>query len=106
MPRPAPGTTAVGASKGAEPPDRVRAFVEAFRSWAIGQPHRYLLLGSPLPGYHAPEDTIMAAHRTMSAFLSVLPTSGTPGLGPSTLDDRLLVWAESRGEGGSPPPCC
>ncbi|WP_158844584.1 TetR/AcrR family transcriptional regulator [Saccharothrix deserti] len=97
---------AVAASEGAEPPDRVRAFGESFRSWAVGQPHRYLLLfGTPLPGYQAPDDTIMAAHRTMSAFLSVLPHEGRAGATaePSTLDAQLVAWANSRGEGGVPP---
>lgn len=94
---------AVAASEGAEPPDRVRAFGAGFRSWAIGQPHRYLLLfGSPLPGYHAPADTIMAAHRTMSAFLGVLPREGATA-GSSTLDAQLVAWADSRGEEGMPP---
>ncbi|ONI83850.1 TetR family transcriptional regulator [Saccharothrix sp. ALI-22-I] len=99
---------AVAASEGAEPPDRVRAFGEAFRSWGVGQPHRYMLLfGTPLPGYQAPDDTLMAAHRTMSAFLSVLPHEGAaPGRAtaePSTLDAQLVAWADSRGEGDVPP---
>lgn len=93
----------VAASAGAEPPDRVRAFGEAFRSWAVAQPHRYLLLfGTPLPGYHAPPDTVTAAHRTMSAFLGVLPRAGNT-TGESTLDGQLAAWADSRGEGDVPP---
>jgi AcrR family transcriptional regulator len=93
----------VAASEGAEPPDRVRAFGAGFRSWAIAQPHRYLLLfGPPLPGYHAPADTIMAAHRTMGAFLSVLPHEGATA-GSSTLDAQLAAWADARGEGDLPP---
>lgn len=53
--------------------ERVHGFAGAFRAWALDQPHRYLLLfGTPLPGYHAPQDTIALAHRTMSAFLAVL----------------------------------
>lgn len=111
---------AVAASEGADPPDRVRAFAAGFRSWAIAQPHRYLLLfGTPLPGYQAPEDTIMAAHRTMSAFLGVLPAGGLPTGVPPTgvlptgappregatagLDAQLVAWAGSRGEGDVPP---
>ncbi|CCH35015.1 TetR/AcrR family transcriptional regulator [Actinosynnema sp. NPDC047251] len=58
---------------GHPPRERVHGFGQAFRDWAIGQPHRYLLLfGSPVPGYHAPHDTIALAHRTMSAFIGVL----------------------------------
>ena len=100
---------AVAASEGASPPDRVRAFAEAFRTWGITQPHRYLLLfGTPLPGYHAPQDTILTAHRTMSALLGILPREGAATQGsstqePSTLDDQLVAWAGSRGEGNVPP---
>ncbi|MCE7000523.1 TetR/AcrR family transcriptional regulator [Saccharothrix sp. S26] len=95
---------AVAASAGESSPDRVRAFGEAFRTWAVTQPHRYLLLfGTPLPGYHAPEDTVLLAHRTMSALLGVLPREGGAAAGPSTLDDQLVAWAGSRGEGDVPP---
>lgn len=93
----------VTSSDGADPADRVRAFGEAFRSWAIAQPHRYLLLfGTPLPGYHAPVDTIVAAHRTMSALLSVLPRARSGDV-ESALDEQLRAWARSRGEGDVPP---
>ncbi|ROP40009.1 TetR/AcrR family transcriptional regulator [Saccharothrix texasensis] len=94
----------VTASEGASPPDRVRAFAEGFRSWAVTQPHRYLLLfGTPLPGYHAPQDTVLAAHRTMSALLVVLPREGFATAGQSTLDAQLAGWAGARGEGDVPP---
>ncbi|OKI39370.1 hypothetical protein A6A25_00970 [Saccharothrix sp. CB00851] len=92
----------VAAASGGE---RFRAFADAFRAWGVTQPHRYLLLfGTPLPGYRAPPDTIMAAHRTMSALLGVLPHegeatarvvhSGRPARGPGGLARR----------GGSAPP--
>jgi AcrR family transcriptional regulator len=95
---------AVAASTDASPPDRVRAFAGAFRTWAVTEPHRYLLLfGTPLPGYHAPADTMLLAHRTMSALLAVLPHGDEAAAGPSTLDDQLVAWAGSRGEGNVPP---
>ncbi|MFJ6675203.1 TetR/AcrR family transcriptional regulator [Actinosynnema sp. NPDC091369] len=95
---------AVAASTDASPPDRVRAFAGAFRTWAVTEPHRYLLLfGTPLPGYHAPEDTALLAHRTMSALLGILPHGDGAAAGPSTLDDQLVAWAGSRGEGNVPP---
>jgi AcrR family transcriptional regulator len=93
----------VAASEGTPAPDRLRAFAEVFRSWGVTQPHRYLLLfGTPLPGYHAPQDTVLMAHRTMSALLGVLPHEGAT-TGSSTLDDQLVAWAGSRGEGDVPP---
>ncbi|MFD1148207.1 TetR/AcrR family transcriptional regulator [Saccharothrix hoggarensis] len=107
---------AVAAAEGAEPPERVRAFAAAFRAWAVDAPHRYLLLfGTPVPGYQAPVDTIAAAHRTMSAFLSVLPAAagaaagtrdearGGPTTERAALDAQLAAWADSRGEGSVPP---
>ncbi len=94
----------VAATSGTPPAERFRAFAEAFRAWGVTQPHRYLLLfGTPLPGYHAPPDTIMAAHRTMSALLGVLPHEGEATSGSSTLDAQLVAWAGSRGEGEVPP---
>ncbi|MEU5691207.1 TetR/AcrR family transcriptional regulator [Actinosynnema sp. NPDC020468] len=84
--------------------DRVREFGEEFRAWALAQPHRYLLLfGTPVPGYHAPEDTIMAAHRTTSAFLGMLDAPGGTTGQESTLDRQLVGWARSRGEGDVAP---
>jgi AcrR family transcriptional regulator len=100
----------VAASEGASPPDRVRAFAAVFRTWAITQPHRYLLLfGTPLPGYHAPEDTALLAHRTMSALLRVLPhedpheDAHATTTRPSTLDAQLVAWGSGLGEGELPP---
>src|SRR4051812_26412941 len=48
----------------ATPLDRWLAVCRAVRRWARAHPHEYALLyGSPVPGYHAPEDTIPAAAR-------------------------------------------
>ena len=95
---------AVAASAGAPSPDRVRAFADAFRTWGVTQPHRYLLLfGTPLPGYQAPQDTILMAHRTMSALLGVLPHEGATTTRPSNVDAQVVAWADSRGEGSVPP---
>ncbi|MEU4802027.1 TetR/AcrR family transcriptional regulator [Actinosynnema sp. NPDC023587] len=92
-------------SAGRPPDERVHEFGRAFRDWAIGRPHRYLLLfGTPLPGYHAPPDTVALAHRTMSAFIGVLTAARTAGTTDrSTLDEQLVDWARSRGEGEVDP---
>jgi AcrR family transcriptional regulator len=51
---------------------RLRSLGEAYRGWATGQPHRYLLIaGSPLPGYSAPPDTALRARAALGPFLPV-----------------------------------
>lgn len=46
---------------------------QAFRDWALGQPHRFLLLyGSPVPGYAAPAETIEPAAAVIVGLLQVV----------------------------------
>ncbi|TCP41124.1 TetR family transcriptional regulator [Tamaricihabitans halophyticus] len=53
--------------------DRWRACWHAARDWAVAHPHEYALIyGSPVPGYHAPGDTIAAARRLVLVLLGVL----------------------------------
>ncbi|CAM3073861.1 TetR/AcrR family transcriptional regulator [Saccharomonospora xinjiangensis] len=48
----------------------------AVREWARRNPHEYLLVyGSPVPGYHAPQDTIGPAGRVPRALVAVLRTA-------------------------------
>jgi AcrR family transcriptional regulator len=46
----------------------------AYRQWAHTYPQRYqLIFGTPIPGYHAPHETVMPiAARSMSALTSVV----------------------------------
>ena len=45
----------------------------AIRRWALAQPAEYaLLFGSPVPGYHAPPETTVAAQRTPLVLLRIL----------------------------------
>src|SRR6478609_12218615 len=44
--------------------NRWLALGHALREWSVGRPHEYALLyGSPVPGYRAPQDTIVQAQR-------------------------------------------
>jgi AcrR family transcriptional regulator len=48
---------------------------DAYRAWALAQPHRYrLLFAAPLPGYdaHQPE-LVAAAQRSMALLLKIEP---------------------------------
>lgn len=49
---------------------RLRDLAEAYRAWAITEPHRYLLIqGAPVPGYVAPADTLERARAVLGPFL-------------------------------------
>ncbi|GAA1988415.1 TetR/AcrR family transcriptional regulator [Amycolatopsis minnesotensis] len=42
----------------------------ALRGWALAEPHRYhLLYGTPVPGYHAPQDTAAITSQIMGTLL-------------------------------------
>jgi AcrR family transcriptional regulator len=46
---------------------------EHIRHWALAHPHDYALVyGSPVPGYKAPDDTVMPAGRVSLAFMQVV----------------------------------
>lgn len=52
---------------------RWMAVVRAVRTWAVGHPHEYaLIFGSPVPGYHAPPDTVDPAARIPVLLLGLL----------------------------------
>ena len=58
-------TEAVLAASADRPPaDRWVEAAMAIRTWAIEHPHDYALLyGTPIPGYAAPEDTVVPGTR-------------------------------------------
>lgn len=66
------------------PRDRLRerwlTTCRAVRGWALAHPQEYALLyGSPVPGYHAPTDTITPAGRVADVLLRIL-TDALKGL--------------------------
>ena len=82
------------------------ALAHALRGWALEDPHRYFLLyGTPVPGYHAPDDITAIASEIMATLLDACARcrgspgrpvrrspGGAPATGPATTPPR-------------PPPC-
>lgn len=78
------------------------AVSHAVRAWALANPAEYALLyGSPVPGYAAPDETVVPAQRVVFALAGVLvdgavagrlaPPVGTPAPPPVRADlSRLL----------------
>ncbi|MFI8363553.1 TetR/AcrR family transcriptional regulator [Streptomyces sp. NPDC085612] len=99
------------------------ALAGALRDWAVADPHRYFLVyGTPVPGYRAPEDITAIAAEMMSVLLdacaAVPPVSGGaspdggidehlsahrgwaathPDLPPSALRLALAFWSRLHG---------
>ncbi|WP_434599753.1 WHG domain-containing protein [Streptomyces sp. A5-4] len=60
----------------AEPGADVATLAHALRGWALDDPHRYLLVyGTPVPGYHAPDDVTAISTRIMTTLLDACGTS-------------------------------
>ncbi|MFE3504549.1 TetR/AcrR family transcriptional regulator [Kitasatospora sp. NPDC059160] len=93
-------TLRVGAEGGAD----LRALAHALRLWALADPQRYFLIyGTPVPGYHAPEDTTAISGEIMTVLLDACAAApagrGSP---PAVLADHLADhrdWAS-----GHPAP--
>ncbi|MBO4257466.1 TetR/AcrR family transcriptional regulator [Streptomyces griseorubiginosus] len=80
----------------------VTALAHALRGWALEDPQRYFLIyGTPVPGYHAPEDITAIAVEIMAMLLDAC--AELPPAGPATPFDEHLeghrAWA-----GGHPAP--
>ncbi|MER8192689.1 TetR/AcrR family transcriptional regulator [Streptomyces microflavus] len=71
---------------------RLHDLAEAYRAWAIAEPHRYLLLqGAPVPGYVAPPDTLERARAVLGPFLPLFAT-GNPGPAVAATVDEMTAW--------------
>lgn len=74
----------------------VTALAHALRGWALEDPQRYFLIyGTPVPGYHAPEDITAIAVEIMAMLLDAC--AELPPAGPATPFDEHLeghrAWA-------------
>ena len=75
----------------------VTALAHALRAWALDDPQRYFLVyGTPVPGYHAPDDVTAIASEIMTTLLDACAT--LPAAGPATQFDEHLEghrqWAD------------
>lgn len=60
-------TLAEAAAEGAD----LSGLAHVLRGWALADPHRYFLLyGTPVPGYHAPDDTTAISSEIMATLLT------------------------------------
>ena len=77
---------------------RWMALCRAVRRWALANSHEYaLIFGSPVPGYHAPQDTVDPASRTTLTLVSLLhdgiecdAITNTGGVVPGTVRKDLI----------------
>ncbi|MER7727014.1 TetR/AcrR family transcriptional regulator [Streptomyces sp. NPDC096323] len=76
--------------------DRWVAVACAVRDWALAHPHEYALIyGSPVPGYTAPQDTIVPASRVGLVLIAVLEDAHREeGLALPPLAEELRPEAE------------
>jgi AcrR family transcriptional regulator len=67
------------------------------REWALADPQRYFLIyGTPVPGYHAPEDTAQTSSQIMAVILDAGAKDDLPAAPPSALQAHLSdhrAWA-------------
>lgn len=87
---------------------RFKALAHGFRSWAIGEPHRYLLLfGTPFPGYNAPEEATLAARNSMNSLMELMidiHRQRVPHRRRTSLDRQLEAgpWVPATMRGNTP----
>jgi AcrR family transcriptional regulator len=72
---------AVDASRGSPPAQRWVDAALAIREWATAQPHAYALLyGTPVPGYAAPDDTVVPGTRVSRALVRIVRDAASDDL--------------------------
>ncbi|MFE4976502.1 TetR/AcrR family transcriptional regulator [Kitasatospora sp. NPDC056651] len=98
-------TLGAAAAEGAD----LAGLARALRGWALADPQRYFLLyGTPVPGYHAPEDTTAIADEVMrtlvDACTALAPAaSDAPRAPEAPFATHLLGHRGWAGERPAPP---
>lgn len=76
----------------------IAGVAHALRKWALHDPQRYFLIyGTPIPGYHAPDDTTMISNEIMTVLIEAF--SALPPTKPTPFDTHLnkhRQWAANR----------
>lgn len=84
---------AAGAAR--DPSDAARwlAGPTAMRGWALARPHEWaLIFGSPVPGYHAPQETVAAYARVATALVRPVSDASKAGhLAPPSLPPAVAA---------------
>ncbi|WP_214411306.1 TetR/AcrR family transcriptional regulator [Sphaerisporangium fuscum] len=84
-------------------PEGAAALARAIRGWALDDPQRYLLIyGTPVPGYHAPEDVTAIASEIMAALLDAFAALPSEGTG-TPFDAHLEEHRQWAGDHPAPP---
>ena len=83
--------------------DQLRSLADCLRTWAVAQPHRYLLIyGTPVPGYTAPDNTVSLARRILTPFIEGLAalsaSKAIAGSRRAELETQLSQWLIATGQ--------
>ncbi|MET9252913.1 TetR/AcrR family transcriptional regulator [Streptomyces sp. NPDC003717] len=80
------------------------ALAYALRDWALADPQRYLLIwGTPVPGYHAPEDVTGIADEIMTLLLDAAAELPDPGPPPTPFAAHLAAEGDFAAAHPAPP---
>ncbi|MEU9339777.1 TetR/AcrR family transcriptional regulator [Streptomyces sp. NPDC048278] len=83
----------------------IRGLAHALRRWALDDPQRYFLVyGTPVPGYHAPEDITGIAQEIMGALLDVCAAAEPEAPAPVSAGFTAHLSQHREWAGGHPAP--
>ncbi|MBL1082774.1 TetR/AcrR family transcriptional regulator [Streptomyces actinomycinicus] len=93
-------TFRAAADAGADLPGLARAL----RGWALEDPQRYFLVyGTPVPGYRAPDDITAIAREIMAVLLDVCAAERPRGASPDAFETHLADHRAWAGDHPAPP---
>ncbi|MFI1582444.1 TetR/AcrR family transcriptional regulator [Embleya sp. NPDC020630] len=82
----------------------VAATARAMRRWALADPQRYLLIyGTPVPGYHAPDDITAISAEIMTTLLDMWSAQPPAEHATTALEAHLARHRRWAGEHPAPP---